>query len=137
MACDIILGDLMSRPRSLRRWSGARLYGLRSPRASSGAMSCAGKLPRQHQSRGHREVAVALPGRRVAPQRAVIRASHHCHLMPANSRKSLRSGILNSINAKRMLVVVAGVVGLAGAAHGADISGAGATFPYPVYSKWA
>src|SRR5437660_10500900 len=57
--------------------------------------------------------------------------------MPANSRKSLRSGILNSINAKRMLVVVAGVVGLAGAAHGADISGAGATFPYPVYSKWA
>ncbi|TLZ25402.1 MAG: phosphate ABC transporter substrate-binding protein PstS, partial [Gammaproteobacteria bacterium] len=36
-----------------------------------------------------------------------------------------------------MLVVVAGVVGLAGAAHGADISGAGATFPYPVYSKWA
>src|SRR5947208_14129424 len=57
--------------------------------------------------------------------------------MPANSRKSLRSGILNSINAKRMLVLVAGVVGLAGAAHGADISGAGATFPYPVYSKWA
>ena len=44
---------------------------------------------------------------------------------------------MNSINAKRMLVVVAGVVGLAGAAHGADISGAGATFPYPVYSKWA
>src|SRR5437660_10122148 len=57
--------------------------------------------------------------------------------MPANSRKSLRSGILNSINAKRMLVVVAGVVGLAGAGHGADISGAGATFPYPIYSKWA
>src|SRR5205085_9313026 len=57
--------------------------------------------------------------------------------MPANSRKILRSGILNSINAKRMLVVVAGVVGLAGAVHGADISGAGATFPYPVYSKWA
>src|SRR5207248_8327436 len=40
-------------------------------------------------------------------------------------------------NATRMLVVVAGVVGLAGAAHGADISGAGATFPYPIYSKWA
>src|SRR5437899_5731443 len=83
--------------------------------------------------------------------------------MPANSRKSLRSGILSSINAKRMLVVVAGVVGLAGAALGimnllnakrmllglagavglagaaqaADISGAGATFPYPIYSKWA
>src|SRR5204862_4236406 len=84
---------------------------------------------------GGRCVARASRGARV-----VIRASHHCHLMTANSRKSLRSGILgilNSINAKRMLVVVAGAVGLAGAAHGADISGAGATFPYPVYSKWA
>src|SRR5437016_3192230 len=57
--------------------------------------------------------------------------------MPANSGKSLRSGILNSFNAKRMLVVMAGVVAFAGAAQAADISGAGATFPYPVYSKWA
>src|SRR5207245_9419564 len=46
-------------------------------------------------------------------------------------------GIMNLLNAKRMLLGVAGAVGLAGAAHGADISGAGATFPYPVYSKWA
>src|SRR5438067_11945063 len=27
--------------------------------------------------------------------------------------------------------------GLATYSHGADISGAGATFPYPIYSKWA
>ena len=46
-------------------------------------------------------------------------------------------GIMNLLNPKRMLLGLAGAVGLAGAAHGADISGAGATFPYPVYSKWA
>jgi len=44
---------------------------------------------------------------------------------------------MNSFNAQRLLVVVAAVVAFAGAAHGADISGAGATFPYPIYSKWA
>src|SRR4029077_7972667 len=48
-----------------------------------------------------------------------------------------RSGIMNSFNAKRLLGVVAGVVAFAAAAHAADISGAGATFPYPIYSKWA
>src|SRR2546421_780900 len=68
--------------------------------------------------------------------RTVIRASHHCHLMPSIAAKP-GSGILNSFNAKRMLLAVAGVVALAGAAQAADISGAGATFPYPVYSKWA
>ena len=46
-------------------------------------------------------------------------------------------GIMNLLNAKRMLLGLAGAVGLAGAAQAADISGAGATFPYPVYSKWA
>jgi phosphate transport system substrate-binding protein len=33
--------------------------------------------------------------------------------------------------------LVAGVLGLSSAAHAVDISGAGATFPYPVYAKWA
>ena len=33
--------------------------------------------------------------------------------------------------------LVAAVVGAAASALAADISGAGATFPYPVYSKWA
>src|SRR6185312_16947467 len=32
--------------------------------------------------------------------------------------------------------VIAGVM-LAGEARAADISGAGATFPYPIYAKWA
>jgi phosphate transport system substrate-binding protein len=44
---------------------------------------------------------------------------------------------MSSFNAKRVLVAVAGVVAFAGAAQAADISGAGATFPYPIYSKWA
>jgi phosphate transport system substrate-binding protein len=44
---------------------------------------------------------------------------------------------MNVFNAKRMLVAAAAAVVLAGAAQAADISGAGATFPYPIYSKWA
>ncbi|HET7757323.1 MAG TPA: phosphate ABC transporter substrate-binding protein PstS [Steroidobacteraceae bacterium] len=43
---------------------------------------------------------------------------------------------------RRMLLAVTAAVALAGAAlagtaQAADISGAGATFPYPIYSKWA
>jgi phosphate transport system substrate-binding protein len=41
------------------------------------------------------------------------------------------------VNVKRMLAAAASAVALAGAAQAADISGAGATFPYPIYSKWA
>jgi phosphate transport system substrate-binding protein len=40
-------------------------------------------------------------------------------------------------NAKRVLVAAAGTFALAGGAQATDISGAGATFPYPIYSKWA
>jgi phosphate transport system substrate-binding protein len=40
-------------------------------------------------------------------------------------------------NAKRVLMAVAGALALAGVAGATDISGAGATFPYPIYSKWA
>src|SRR5246127_1088559 len=48
-----------------------------------------------------------------------------------------RSEIMNSFNAQRLLLLVAGVAAFAGAARGGGISGAGATFPYPIYSKWA
>ncbi len=43
------------------------------------------------------------------------------------------------ITFKNTLIAAAAVVGIAGSAHAAvdKISGAGATFPYPVYSKWA
>jgi phosphate transport system substrate-binding protein len=40
-------------------------------------------------------------------------------------------------NPKRMLVAAAAAVAFVGLAQAADISGAGATFPYPIYSKWA
>ena len=41
------------------------------------------------------------------------------------------------LSPKRMFVAATAAVGFAGAVQAADISGAGATFPYPVYSKWA
>ena len=34
-------------------------------------------------------------------------------------------------------IVAAGLVAASTSAFAADITGAGATFPYPVYSKWA
>src|SRR5438105_11124715 len=56
--------------------------------------------------------------------------------------RSFRSEIMSSFKARRMVLAVAGAVALAacsarGTAHAADLSGAGATFPYPIYSKWA
>ena len=44
---------------------------------------------------------------------------------------------MKSVNAVRMLLATLATVAFATAAAGADISGAGATFPYPIYSKWA
>jgi phosphate transport system substrate-binding protein len=38
---------------------------------------------------------------------------------------------------KRMLVAATAAIAFAGVAQATDISGAGATFPYPIYSKWA
>ena len=38
---------------------------------------------------------------------------------------------------RALLAAAVAVIGASGAASAADISGAGATFPYPVYAKWA
>ncbi|MBS0377723.1 MAG: phosphate ABC transporter substrate-binding protein PstS [Proteobacteria bacterium] len=38
---------------------------------------------------------------------------------------------------KQLWLAVLGLAAFAGATQAADISGAGATFPYPIYSKWA
>jgi phosphate transport system substrate-binding protein len=38
---------------------------------------------------------------------------------------------------RKMLTIAAVAIGLAGAAQAADITGAGATFPFPIYAKWA
>jgi phosphate transport system substrate-binding protein len=43
---------------------------------------------------------------------------------------------MSLFKAKRMLTTAAGLI-LAATVQAADISGAGATFPYPIYSKWA
>src|SRR5258708_11110858 len=51
--------------------------------------------------------------------------------------KSVRSGAMSFFNPKRMLVAATAGLALVGVAQAADISGAGATFPYPIYSKWA
>src|SRR5947199_10377152 len=47
-----------------------------------------------------------------------------------------RSRFMKFFSVKRVLAAVA-TLSLAVTAQATDISGAGATFPYPVYSKWA
>jgi len=44
---------------------------------------------------------------------------------------------MNLPSLRRVLAAALGAAAIAGAAQAADISGAGATFPYPIYSKWA
>src|ERR1700689_5317048 len=65
--------------------------------------------------------------------------------VPAEQRipKSMRSGTMNFFNPKRLLVTATAAAALIGVAMvdnawaATDISGAGATFPTPIYSKWA
>ncbi|RYE83138.1 MAG: phosphate ABC transporter substrate-binding protein PstS, partial [Hyphomicrobiales bacterium] len=38
---------------------------------------------------------------------------------------------------RKLLILTAAAIGLTGAAQAADITGAGATFPFPIYAKWA
>jgi phosphate transport system substrate-binding protein len=44
---------------------------------------------------------------------------------------------MNKFNVKRALAAIASLAALVGAAQVTEISGAGATFPYPIYAKWA
>src|SRR3989440_5425007 len=44
---------------------------------------------------------------------------------------------MKSFNPKGILVAAVAAAAVTAGAHAADISGAGATFPYPIYSKWA
>ena len=44
---------------------------------------------------------------------------------------------MSFFNPKRMLVAATTAVALVSVAQAVDISGAGATFPTPIYSKWA
>jgi len=38
---------------------------------------------------------------------------------------------------KKLLMIAALAFGVSSTATAADITGAGATFPYPIYAKWA
>ena len=38
---------------------------------------------------------------------------------------------------RKILILAAATIGLSGVAQAADITGAGATFPFPIYAKWA
>ncbi len=44
---------------------------------------------------------------------------------------------MRNLTLRRVLLAATAALTLGAAAQAADISGAGATFPYPVYSKWA
>src|SRR5215472_1845944 len=52
-------------------------------------------------------------------------------------QESTRSGTMSFFNARRILVAATAAVALVSVVQAADISGAGATFPTPIYSKWA
>ena len=55
-----------------------------------------------------------------------------------NSKRVMRSGTMSFFNARRVLVAATAAVALVSVVQAAtDISGAGATFPTPIYSKWA
>src|SRR6516162_3231997 len=87
---------------------------------------------------GHREVAQL---RSSCQRLRVMRASHYCHLMRASGAgpetRELRSQIMSVFKAKRLALAAVAALAFGGATQAADISGAGATFPYPIYSKWA
>src|ERR1700751_1563598 len=53
---------------------------------------------------------------------------------PPSKGKERRSMQVTSL---ARAAVVAAICALAPSANAADISGAGATFPYPIYAKWA
>lgn len=38
---------------------------------------------------------------------------------------------------RKILILAAAAIGMSGVAQAADITGAGATFPFPIYAKWA
>src|SRR5690348_5814872 len=44
---------------------------------------------------------------------------------------------MSQISLRRVWLAGVGALAVAAGAQAADISGAGATFPYPIYSKWA
>src|SRR3984885_13562764 len=69
-----------------------------------------------------------------------MRTSSYCHLIRASvgrcGPRMRRSQIMSLFNGKRMMLMAAAALAFP-PTQAADISGAGATSPYPLYSKWA
>ena len=53
------------------------------------------------------------------------------------TRNACNSAEEKTVNHVRMLAAAAVLGAMVGPAAAVDISGAGATFPYPIYAKWA
>src|ERR1700753_3219114 len=96
-------------------------------------------------------VYTAAPRPGQAPRRStlhepftVMKPSHRSHVMRACGARcssplefhKYGGKLMNLFSLKRLLGATAALT-LAASVQAADISGAGATFPYPVYSKWA
>src|SRR5579863_345878 len=89
----------------------------------------------QNGMRDHRARATAL-------WLAITRSlGPRCRLRPLaieqNSKRVMRSGTMSFLNVRRILVAATAAVALVSVVQATDISGAGATFPTPIYSKWA
>src|SRR5262245_50195818 len=73
----------------------------------------------------------------------MLNLSHGCNAGLLGKRASFNCAYYEgrtSVNLRSIALVAAAAAGLAGSATlalAADISGAGASFPYPVYTKWA
>src|SRR5581483_5858146 len=77
------------------------------------------------------------------------RPSHNCRRAPLGSGRRRRHAVTGIVHPgslfcetecdmlKKALVAAAATVLLWSGAQAAEISGAGATFPYPIYAKWA
>src|SRR4029078_10367097 len=85
------------------------------------------------------------PKRSAAGSRAVSGARHgpvtvlssNCHLRSSQCPPTGQGQEMNRMITINRLLAAAASLTMAVSAHAADITGAGATFPYPIYAKWA
>src|SRR5262249_43935064 len=92
--------------------------------------------PRRRYFAATDEVVCRWPvcGLQVGPDRS-RRRNNLC--LASSCDHKLSRGNTMRISRIEALLFAAGVMLAGGAAHAMDITGAGATFPFPIYSKWA
>src|SRR6478735_6626758 len=81
---------------------------------------------------------IGRPVGRILPlgRRFPRQLSLNCHLRPSQSTAHTMDEDARMTGSTRLLLAAAALTFGFGV-HAADITGAGATFPYPVYAKWA